>query len=156
MNRAILIDTMSILAAPTSTPSVALRQRTDVISSLGPLLTLALQFQQLLSSATVLLSFRTQIAARVIGTALVLASKSVALYALLAFQIFAVRSASVAKQTFHLLWDSRRSRRVRRKIEFEFFVLLLGPGGNTLCLLLFWPGWIVMCSLAWAVWLGAS
>ncbi|KAI1332424.1 hypothetical protein F5Y16DRAFT_177720 [Xylariaceae sp. FL0255] len=46
--------------------------------------------------------------------------------------------------TTRMVWDSKSVRRLRRKIEFEFFTMILGAGGNNLCLVIFWPGWIVL------------
>ncbi|KAK3502168.1 hypothetical protein B0T13DRAFT_162278 [Neurospora crassa] len=48
------------------------------------------------------------------------------------------------------IWDSRKARQIRKKIEFEFFVWILGPGGNLLCFLL-WPGWIVLGVMVWGL-----
>lgn len=48
------------------------------------------------------------------------------------------------------IWDSRKARQIRKKIEFEFFVWILGPGGNLLCFLL-WPGWIVLGLMIWGL-----
>ncbi|KHE84192.1 hypothetical protein GE21DRAFT_1285992 [Neurospora crassa] len=48
------------------------------------------------------------------------------------------------------IWDSRKARQIRKKIEFEFFVWILGPGGNLLCFLL-WPGWIVLGCMVWGL-----
>ncbi|KAK0715975.1 hypothetical protein B0H67DRAFT_645654 [Lasiosphaeris hirsuta] len=131
---------MAIIAASTSGPTrpVALHHisSVNVISSLGPLLNRALQFQQLLSSATLLLFIRTVFAARLLATVLLFASRVAAFRTLLA--------VNITKRLSWSLWDSKPSRRFRKKLEFEFFVLVLGPGGNTLFLLLFWPGWIIL------------
>lgn len=50
-------------------------------------------------------------------------------------------------------WDSKQGRRLRKKLEFEFFVLILGCG-NAFCLLLFWPGWILigMVYMIYLIW----
>ncbi|KAK0641966.1 hypothetical protein B0T16DRAFT_461988 [Cercophora newfieldiana] len=147
---------MSLLAAPTSKPNVALRPSADVISSIGPLLNLAVWFQQILSSATLLLFFRTYLAARVIGAALLFGSRIAALNTLFACRLLAVRSGAMTKQCLTALWDSQRSKRLRKKLEYEFFVLILGPMGNLVCLALFWPGWVVLGAMGWALWPGAS
>ncbi|KAK3352873.1 hypothetical protein B0T25DRAFT_568122 [Lasiosphaeria hispida] len=144
---------MAILAASTSKPTrpVALHHRSDVnvISNLGPFLNRALQFQQLLSSATLLLFIRTVFAARLLATILLLASRVAAFRTLLA--------VNITKRLSWSLWDSKPSRRFRKKLEFEFFVLVLGPGGNALLLLLFWPGWIILGLLVLCVlWAGAG
>lgn len=58
--------------------------------------------------------------------------------------------------TSHLLQSSgplllslhKQTEPVRRKLFFEFMIFLLNPGlGHGLCVLLFWPGWVL-------VWLG--
>lgn len=51
-------------------------------------------------------------------------------------------------------WDSKRSRQLRKKLEFEFFVLILGSG-NGFILMLFWPGWILI-GLVYALYLLCS
>jgi len=32
------------------------------------------------------------------------------------------------------------------------FFWFLGPGGNTLLLMLFWPGWLMLAALCWGIW----
>lgn len=140
---------MSILAASTSKPGVALHQGPNVISSLGPLVNFALQCQKILSSATFLLTIRTFLAIRLIGEALLFASYIAAIRTALISKAAAFKSAVAARQIVWSLWNSKQSRRMRKKIEFEFFVLFLGPA-NVLCLMLFWPGWLVLGAAAWA------
>lgn len=41
------------------------------------------------------------------------------------------------------VWNGQRSRLFRKRLEFEIFVLLFGSG-NTILLLVLWPGWIVL------------
>lgn len=48
-------------------------------------------------------------------------------------------------------WNSKQARRLRKKLEFEFFVLILGSG-NGIMLMVFWPGWILV-GLAYFVYL---
>jgi hypothetical protein len=143
------IANMNILAAPTSKPNVVLQPSLDVISSLGPLLNLAIWFQQILSSATLLLFLRTYLAARVIGAALLFGSRVAALNAFFASRLLALKSATMTQQALTMLWNSQTSIRLRKKLEYEFFVLILGPTGNLMCLLLFWPGWVVLGAMGW-------
>jgi len=147
---------MSLLAAPTFKPNVALRQSPDVISSLGPVLNLAIWFQQILSSATLLLFIRTYLAARVIAAALIFASRVAALNTLIVSRLLAVKSGAMTMQALSVLWDSTGSKRLRKKIEYEFFLLILSPSGNLMCLMLFWPGWIILGAMGWSLWPGAS
>jgi len=65
-------------------------------------------------------------------------------------RLIATCAASGAGYLTWSAWDSKPVRRLRKKVEFEFFVLLLGCG-NTLFLMVFWPGWIPLGCLGWAV-----
>ncbi|KAK3688626.1 hypothetical protein B0T22DRAFT_159987 [Podospora appendiculata] len=143
---------MAILAAPTTEPSVAqIRQISLVYSTLSPLIAHALQVQQILRLATLLVIVRTYFVARVLATAFLFASRVVAFRTYHASKFLMIRTALAARQALWALWDSKKFRRIRKKIEFEFFVLLLGPGGNSVLLLLFWPGWIVLIAAAWGL-----
>ncbi|KAK0717870.1 hypothetical protein B0T26DRAFT_305152 [Lasiosphaeria miniovina] len=130
---------MAILNAPTTTPSVSLSMRSDVKCTTynrhHP--SLPLQFRRLLGLAFLLLS-NICLAAGVVGHAFWVG----VLKFLLASKTFAMASYGLTKQLCWTVWDSRRSRRVRKRIEFEFFALVLGPSGNILLQLLFWPGWL--------------
>ncbi|KAI1431318.1 hypothetical protein GGR50DRAFT_85648 [Xylaria sp. CBS 124048] len=53
-------------------------------------------------------------------------------------------SIRLSRQATWATWNSKQMKRLRRKIEFEFFTLILGAGGNNLCLVIFWPGWGVL------------
>lgn len=55
----------------------------------------------------------------------------------------ATRSALVLSDVAWSAWNSSQGRRLRKKLEFEFFVLILGCG-NSLCLAVFWPGWFII------------
>lgn len=63
----------------------------------------------------------------------------------------AARTASVLGDVAWTAWNSGQGRRLRKKLEFEFFVLILGCG-NSLCLAVFWPGWFIvgLLYLTWA------
>ncbi|PHH89876.1 hypothetical protein CDD83_5049 [Cordyceps sp. RAO-2017] len=49
------------------------------------------------------------------------------------------------------LWPSRHAQLIRNRLFYEFALFVLG-GGNTLILLLFWPGWLLVGLACWAVW----
>ncbi|KAK4097686.1 hypothetical protein N658DRAFT_433532 [Parathielavia hyrcaniae] len=143
---------MALLTASRTAPSVSLSQRSDVISTLYPLVTSAVQVQQLLGSAAFHLFVRTYFAASMVAALSLWASKSIAWRTLLASRALAVRSLFLARRLTWTAWDSKTSRRIRRKLQFEFFVLLLGPGGNALLLMIFWPGWLMLAVLGWGIW----
>ncbi|KAF3024821.1 hypothetical protein E8E14_009935 [Neopestalotiopsis sp. 37M] len=44
------------------------------------------------------------------------------------------------------MWDSAQVRRLRKKLEMEFFTFILGCG-NVLCVMMFWPGWWLMAMI---------
>jgi hypothetical protein len=143
---------MALLAASRTAPSVSLSQRSDVISALYPLVNSALQFQLLLGSAAFHLLVRTYFAAAMVATLSLWASKSIAWRTFLASRVVAARSLFLAKRLAWTAWDCKRSRRFRKRLQFELFVLLLGPGGNTLLLMIFWPGWLMFALLGWGIW----
>ncbi|KAK3318068.1 hypothetical protein B0H66DRAFT_224565 [Apodospora peruviana] len=148
---------MAIIAAATMEPSVvALRQQTSRRVSplvlLGPLLSHALQFQQILSAATYLLFARTYLAARLFATALLLASRIIGLKTFLTSRFIALGITGWTRWLIWRLWDSKRSRRFKKKLELELYCLLLGPGGRALFLILFWPGWLLLSVVIRALW----
>ncbi|KAK4233900.1 hypothetical protein C8A03DRAFT_38353 [Achaetomium macrosporum] len=145
---------MALLAASKTTPSVSLShsQRSDVVSTLYPLINSALQFQQLLGSAALHLVVRTYFAASILATTSLCASKSIAWRTFLASRILVAKTLALTKRIAWAAWDCKRSRRLRKRLEFELFVLLLGPGGNALMLMLFWPGWLMLALLGWGLW----
>lgn len=57
--------------------------------------------------------------------------------AMLSRAAFALRTLASAA------WDSKQGRRLRKKVEFEFFVLILGCG-NGFALVILWPGWLLV------------
>ena len=143
---------MALLAAPRTAASVSLSRRSDVNTTLYPLVKSALQFQQLIGSAAFHLFIRTYFAATLVATTSLWASKSIAWRTVYATRLLAARSLAVTRRLAWALWDCKQSRRLRKRIEFELFVLILGPGGNALILMMFWPGWLMLAFLAWVLW----
>lgn len=74
-----------------------------------------------------------------------------ALQTLLLARAMIVKSAFALRTLARSAWDSKQGRRLRKKVEFEFFVLILGCG-NGFALILFWPGWAFV-GLAYLVYL---
>lgn len=74
-----------------------------------------------------------------------------ALQTFLAIRNVALMSTAALGNLAWSAWNSKPGRRLRKKLEFEFFVLILGCG-NGVCLLVFWPGWILI-GLAYFVYL---
>lgn len=67
----------------------------------------------------------------------------VALQTFLLTKAILLRSALALRTLASSAWDSKQGRRLRKKVEFEFFVLILGCG-NGFALIIFWPGWVVV------------
>lgn len=80
---------------------------------------------------------------RVALTYLLFGCNVFALQTFLATRNVALWSAATLGRLAWSAWNSNASRRLRKKLEFEFFVLILGCG-NGFCLLVFWPGWILI------------
>lgn len=45
----------------------------------------------------------------------------------------------------------KRTAWLRKKLQYEFFVFILG-GGNPILLVVFWPGWLVVMTGVWGAW----
>ncbi|KAK3947898.1 hypothetical protein QBC32DRAFT_72341 [Pseudoneurospora amorphoporcata] len=101
----------------------------------------------LFSSTALLLLVRGLSALQLLGSTSLLFSKLVLYRTLLFLRAAAMETASM---TWSIFWDSRKARHIRKKLEFEFFVWFLGPGGTLLCFV-FWPGWIVLGVMIWGL-----
>jgi len=77
-----------------------------------------------------------------------------ALHAFLTVKGLATMSVTALSKLAWGAWNSKQSRRLRKKVEFEFFVLILGSG-NGVILMMFWPGWILV-ALVYLVYLLCS
>ncbi|PSS05186.1 hypothetical protein BD289DRAFT_419690 [Coniella lustricola] len=78
---------------------------------------------------------------RLLLTYLILGCYIAVLQTMLVMRECAAASATAFARLVWSAWDSKTSRRLRKKLEFEFFVLILGCG-NGFALIIFWPGWI--------------
>ncbi|AEO55640.1 hypothetical protein MYCTH_2049580 [Thermothelomyces thermophilus ATCC 42464] len=143
---------MALLATSKPSPTASLTQRSDVISTFHPLVNSAVQFQQLIGSAAFHLVVRAYFAATIAATVSLWASRSIAWRTLLGSRAVVARALFLSKWLAWSAWDSKPSRRLRRRLELELFLWFLGPGGNTLLLMLFWPGWLMLAALFWGVW----
>ncbi|POS71025.1 hypothetical protein DHEL01_v210582 [Diaporthe helianthi] len=83
-------------------------------------------------------------------TRLVFGGSVAALQIYLIAKDVATRSALGLGDVAWSAWNSSQGSRLRKKLEFEFFVLILGCG-NSLCLAVFWPGWVII-GLLYLVW----
>ncbi|KAI4868028.1 hypothetical protein F4820DRAFT_445609 [Hypoxylon rubiginosum] len=123
---------VAIIAAPTKEPRAAIHPSSGIAAILAPALVAVLQFQQLFGATSLFLGIQ----ASWLAWQFLLASRILACQLRSAFRL----SVGVGKT----IWKTRTVRRLRKKIAFEFVTLLLGSSGNSLFLVLFWPGWWVL------------
>ncbi|KAK4205040.1 hypothetical protein QBC40DRAFT_65456 [Triangularia verruculosa] len=80
------------------------------------------------------------------------AAQAIAYRSFLLSRIILESGVLAARWVYAKVWNGQRSRRFRKRLEFEIFVLLFGSG-NTILLLVLWPGWIVLGMAAVGWWL---
>ncbi|KAI0867306.1 hypothetical protein GGS24DRAFT_322422 [Hypoxylon argillaceum] len=136
--------TGAIIAAQTKHPATATRRESRGLAAPMSALRLTGHCRQLLSR--VILSLLLQVS--ILASGLLHLSQSASIQTFHATIRTAHHSIRVSKQATWALWDGPHGRRLRKKIEFEFFTLILGSGGNNLCLVIFWPGWGVLAFTA--------
>lgn len=144
---------MSVLTPiPVASNLLASSSTGNVLAILSPALTNSIYFatilQRLLSTTTLFVAFRAYLLSLVLlrqsfYTAQIILMQGYRTSALLANQLFLT-----AKQTMKLSW--RATEAFRNKLFFEFMVFILG-GGNTIFLVVFWPGWLVIGGV-WGIW----
>lgn len=142
---------MVILAASTMEPNVALRQGSKRISIAGHVLEFALQSQRAIRSLSQYLFLRTYFAVSFVVYYVLFITQIFTFQSYLASRFVAFKTTSTLKSMCRAVWSSRKIKRLRKQIEFEFFVLILSPSGNNLFLLVFWPGWLLIAAAIWAL-----
>ena len=143
---------MAILAASTTEPSVAIRPRSDLPSAFEPLVRFVPRFQGIVTSVSFFLFVRSFFTASVAVASLLFASQVAIGRTFDVSKFLALQSVDFTRHISSVVWKSRSYRRLMKKLEYEFFVLVLGPGGNALVLVIFWPGWIIASVAIWALW----
>lgn len=138
------LSRMDFIAAPTKDPRATIQQGSNVVATiLNPVIVAALECQRLVGAAALFLCIRGRwLALHMLCTSQIVASQ-------------AYVSSRFVWQHLRLIqrviWEARAVRRLRKKIAFEFITLMLGSGGNSLCLVIFWPGWWVLGLIVWGV-----
>ncbi|KAI2640911.1 hypothetical protein GGS26DRAFT_185035 [Hypomontagnella submonticulosa] len=130
------LSKMGIIAAPTKEPRAVVKQSSDWVAIFVPALAVILQCQQVLGAVSLSLYTR----ACWFSWQAFLASRTVARQVYIATVFLLTHSAFLGAA----LWQTKSAQRFQRKLEFEFFTLMLSSTGNSLCLLIFWPGWWVL------------
>lgn len=132
---------------------VALRApQYELISIFQPSLYVALRLQRLLSAASLFIVLRTYfLAATTLATTAVVA-KFVAVWT-----FWTAKTAILGTgKGIATVYKTKTVRRIRKKLEFEMAMLILGPGTNTMIVVVFWPGWWLVIGLAVAAKLMAA
>lgn len=142
---------MPIMAAPGMDTNRQLRNSSDIISTLAPTLQVALECKRLLSTASLFVLVRTYF----IASQVLFASQNIAIQSLVTSRLLLFTALSLWKKAWWTVWDSRTTRRLRKKVVFEFFTLILGCG-NSFCLLVFWPGWWILGFIGLMTWICAG
>jgi hypothetical protein len=141
------MDKVSILTASRREPAVSINRHkhSDLIARLTPTtLDVALDFQRIVGSISFYLCLQAYFAAGIVASQLFQAVHFLVLHGLFAGLNTSWRAASRA-------WESKSIRRLRNKVFFEFAVFILGCG-NSVFLVVFWPGWILLAALSLALW----
>lgn len=138
---------MVILAASTMEPNVALSQDSRQMSVAGQVLRFAFHSQQAIRALTQYVFLRTYFAASLSVYYVLFVTQIFTLQSYSTSRFVAISTSSAFKSKCRAVWNSARIKRLRKRIEFEFFILILSPSGNNLFLLLFWPGWLLIAAV---------
>ncbi|KAK1984671.1 hypothetical protein LZ30DRAFT_747711 [Colletotrichum cereale] len=137
------MNKVAILTSSTHEPGAGIRQRSDLVALLGPTFTLALRFQRLVAVASSLLFVYGHLLATTTLTSTVVATRLLAAHAFLLLNA----TTSALRRSLRLAWNSKNVIKLRKKFFMEFATTILGPGGNMLIVLVFWPGWMLIVGL---------
>lgn len=147
------MDKVDILTASRVEPSVPLSQHhhATIISRLGPTLAYAVHFQNIVGNLSVFLCWRAYLLASFSLARAFAATRFFAFYALVATKLGAFHGASASIRAVAALWNMKTTRTIRDKLFYEFALFILGAG-NSVFLLLLWPGWIVLGPTSFVLW----
>jgi hypothetical protein len=143
------------LLAPSPNPSALLSSTSGatILELLSPALTYSLYFaavfQQLLSTTTLFLSMRTYVLSLLLLRQASYASHVLLIQSYYASSLCLKQLCPVVKAGVEQGWTAME--KFRNKLFFEFMVFVLGPGGNSVLLLVFWPGWFVVGGGVWGI-----
>ncbi|GKT59697.1 hypothetical protein ColTof4_10920 [Colletotrichum tofieldiae] len=134
------MNKVALLTSSTHEPGVTIRQRSDLIALFGPTFNLAVRFQRLVAVASSLLFVYGHLLATTTLTSTVVATRLLVAHSFYFFNA----TALALRKSLRLAWNSKEARRLRKKFFMEFATTILGPGGNMLIVLVFWPGWMLI------------
>ncbi|KAL6860685.1 hypothetical protein ACO1O0_004717 [Amphichorda felina] len=116
----------------------------SIANYLAPGLAYILRLQRLLHSACVFLCLRAYLLA---STVVCAGGK----FGLRTHRSLVRPGAAMTAQLVYETWESGAVKALRRRVFHEFTSFILGSG-NTVILMLFWPGWWVLVGTAYACW----
>ncbi|KAJ9143076.1 hypothetical protein NKR23_g6841 [Pleurostoma richardsiae] len=138
-----MMDKVAILAASTANPSMTIRQGSDIVKTYGR--------SDVSISVLYSLVMQTVFTSHMLLASVLVTCRSLALCSFLASRSLVFRAVAFPDRAVRTLWNSKTARRMRKKIEYEFWTFILGPGGNALFLMLFWPGWLLLGIAGWSL-----
>ncbi|KAI1109864.1 hypothetical protein F5Y14DRAFT_455609 [Nemania sp. NC0429] len=128
-------------------PAAVSRRRARVLMTLVPALRFASHCERLVASALWVLLLQASVSTLVF----LRLSQCASMRILQITGSIAYHATRFGKRGVWALWNSKQAKRLRKKIEFEFFTLILGCGNN-LFLIILWPGWGVLGLVALILW----
>ncbi|KAF4774358.1 hypothetical protein HER10_EVM0012074 [Colletotrichum scovillei] len=138
-----IMNKVALLTSSKHEPGVTIRQRSDLVAALGPTFDIAVRFQRVVAVASSLLFLYAHLLATSTLTSAVIATRLFAVHSL-----FAIKKATTAFRTsMGHVWESKRIQKLRKKVFMEFATTILGPGGNMLIVMVFWPGWLLILGI---------
>ncbi|OHF03029.1 hypothetical protein CORC01_01787 [Colletotrichum orchidophilum] len=135
-----IMNKVALLTSSKHEPGVTIRQRSDLIAVFGPTSDLALRFQRLVAVASSLLFVYAHLLATSTLTSAVIATR---LFAVHSYIVLNKTTTAVRRSLGHV-WESKKVQKLRKKFFMEFATTILGPGGNMLIVMVFWPGWLLI------------
>ncbi|KAF3356207.1 hypothetical protein VDGD_20397 [Verticillium dahliae] len=124
--------------------SMVIRPGSEFVTLFARTVNLALGFQRLLGAVWLSVIPRTYFLAAYTAATALFASRIIATHSLALTKSIVLGSAKAC----NIVWKSKRVRRICKQMEYDFAMVILGPGVNTLIVLVFWPGWWVLCGAA--------
>ncbi|KXH69032.1 hypothetical protein CSAL01_07474 [Colletotrichum salicis] len=137
------MNKVALLTSSKHEPGVTIRQSSDLIAVFGPAFDIAVRFQRLVALASSLLFLYTHLLATSALTSAVIATRLFAILSLSALK----KTTMAARRSLGHVWDSKQIQKLRKKFFMEFATTILGPGGNMLIVMVFWPGWLLILGL---------
>ncbi|KAG9251983.1 uncharacterized protein F5Z01DRAFT_626558 [Emericellopsis atlantica] len=138
------MDQVTLLTPAHGEADLSLGTANTLLSALTPTFVNALRLQRMIHAVSAFLCFQ----AYILACTTLYASKIVALNGWLATKV----SASTSATWVWYAWESQTCRALRKKAFHEVATFILG-GGQTVFLMVFWPGWLVLGPVAGGVWM---